>query len=514
MKLIVLHYHFRPGGVRRVIELATPFLGTTLVPKITEVMLASGEKIDAAWLGSFSRSLGELPVTEFVAPCFGYVSEMKEQTKVLLEKLDGEVQRLLAGSEALVWFHNPGVGRNLPLAQCVQRAGTVHSLSLVMHQHDWWFDNRWSRWPEFEATGFSTLAATASALLSGNRSVHQVAINQSDTAILRRHLGNRAAWLPNLLASHVPPAEDAVENARQWLQQRTGGSDHPVWILPCRLLRRKNVAEALLLTRWLRAGAWLVTTGGVSSADEQAYARKLNAAAAEHRWPLRLSVLAGDESKMPKVNELVAASEAVVLTSIQEGFGLPYLEAAEAYRPLLARRLPNVAPDLRQFGLTFPQSYDELLVDGSLFDFHAERERQHALFERWKLAMPAAVQPFANEPEWLACAGAVPFSRLTLTAQLEVLAKPLSQSWSRCAPLNPFLAGWREAAESARLQPTSGLEQARTQLSGAAYAARFCEILATENRTSSDDAIALQDEFIRARLAPENLYPLLWSAES
>ena len=36
---------------------------------------------------------------------------------------------------------------------------------------------------------------------------------------------------------------------------------------------------------------------------------------------------------------MLAASEAVLLTSIQEGFGLPYLEAAAARRPL-------VIPDL------------------------------------------------------------------------------------------------------------------------------------------------------------------------
>ncbi|MCL6622944.1 MAG: hypothetical protein K6T55_12720, partial [Syntrophobacterales bacterium] len=60
-----------------------------------------------------------------------------------------------------------------------------------------------------------------------------------------------------------------------------------------------NLAEALLLTRWLRPGAWLVTTGGASSAEEQPYAERLAAAARAHGWPLRLGVLAGDESAKP-----------------------------------------------------------------------------------------------------------------------------------------------------------------------------------------------------------------------
>src|SRR5258706_9845437 len=120
--------------------------------------------------------------------------------------------------------------------------------------------------------------------------------------------------------------------------------DSPVWILPCRMLRRKNVAEALLLTRWLRPEALLVTTGGASSADEQSYFDQIASAARRHGWPLRLGILQGDETHKPTVAELLAASEAVLLTSIQEGFGLPYLEAAAAGGPRPAPAPPNTAP--------------------------------------------------------------------------------------------------------------------------------------------------------------------------
>ena len=46
---------------------------------------------------------------------------------------------------------------------------------------------------------------------------------------------------------------------------------------------------------WLRPEAWLVTTGGVSSAEEEAYARQLEAAAETAGWRLRLGLLAGNE---------------------------------------------------------------------------------------------------------------------------------------------------------------------------------------------------------------------------
>jgi len=515
LKLIVLHYHFRPGGVRRVIELAAPFLLQTFNPPIREIVLASGEAVDAGWLTEFHQKLNGIPVREFVAPAFGYVSELEHTGEWLVSSAREAVAQLLEAEEdVLLWMHNAAVGRNLPFTNAVARLCAERNFPLVMHHHDWWFDNRWSRWPEFCQTGFRTLEDTAAALFQTTPSIRHVAINQSDTQLLKSFLGAQAEWLPNPMSHPAPMACGAVENAQAWLAQKAGTRDAPFWILPCRLLRRKNIAEALLLTRWLRPEAWLITTGGVSSMDELHYAQTLTQAAREHGWRLKLSVLANEEHRAPKVAELVAASEAVVLTSIQEGFGLPYLEAAEAGRPLIARNLPNVAPDLHQLGLTFPQSYDEICVDASLFDLAAERERQRVLFAEWKSGMPEAVRAFAVEPSWLKRGEVVPFSRLTLSAQLEVLAKPARDSWKIGARLNPFLERWRTAVAMGTLKPSEGLESAQIALSGEVYAQRLAEIVARPVEQTPKKIGALQNEFIRTRLAPENLYPLLWAAES
>jgi hypothetical protein len=255
--------------------------------------------------------------------------------------------------------------------------------------------------------------------------------------------------------------------------------DLPFWILPCRLLRRKNIAEALLLTRWLRPEAWLVTTGGPSSADEKPYFDELSLAARRYRWPLRLGVLQGDESAKPSVAELLGASEAVLLTSIQEGFGLPYLEAAAAGRPLIARSLPNVAPDLKEFGFQFPQSYEEIQIDPALFDWSAEQQRQARMYRAWRRRLPRAIRKFAGLPAVISSKGKprpVPFSRLTLVAQLEVLAQSPADSWSACAPLNPFLGGWRKRAAMGKLKLTPWPRGADGWLSGLAYARGFARI--------------------------------------
>ncbi|MEW6304108.1 MAG: glycosyltransferase [Verrucomicrobiota bacterium] len=520
MKLIIVHYHLRPGGVRRIIELAAPHLVAQFDGRITDVILAGGEALDRKWNENFRQGLPGVRVTFCIEPVFKYLSEQRFSA-ALTRRIEAAVNRLLGddgADDALVWAHNLGIARNLPLVDALTRACDERGITLVMHHHDWWFDNRWQRWPEMRRNGVRSLQAPARIVFPSSPGVRHAAINHVDAALLERQFPARTGWLPNLTEPMPPPSAERLRAAKDWLRHKLNDADAPVWILPCRLLRRKNIAEALLLTRWLRPEAWLVTTGDVSSEDERAYAEKFTAAAHAHHWRLRLGILAGDETRKPGVAELLAASEAVVLTSIQEGFGLPYLEAAAAGRPLVARALPNISPDLKRFGFHFPQLYDEILVDPRLFDWEAEQQRQQKLFARWRARLPAPCRPWAGTPVMLSrrAPQPVPFSRLTLTAQLEVLAQPAKPSWELCAPLNPELSGWKKRAGAGKLKSTPWPRTADRWLGGAAYAKRFAQ-LATGNArrpASASAALRAQAGFMREKLGAEHLFPLLWDLDT
>lgn len=519
MTLIVVHYHFRPGGIRRVIELATPAVAAALQAR--KVVLATGEPADGRWEQGLRQSLGPREFAWFIDPAFHYLSAQPSMPSDLAAAVRQGCNRLLAGfepREAVVWAHNLSVGRNPLLARTLARTCQTRGLAFVSHHHDWWFEQRWVRWPEMQRAGVRTLRAAAEAVFAVGTSVRHAAINGVDARLLAGHLGRGAGWLPNpaSLAPAPPPAR--VQAARAWLARITGRQG-PVWVLPCRLLRRKNVAEALLLTRWLRPESVLVTTGDVSSTDEVTYAQRLGEAAAQAGWPLRLSVLAGDERDKPSVLDLLAASECVLLTSILEGFGLPFLEAAAAGRPLIARRLPNIAPDLARFGFRFPQAYDEIRVPTGLFDLRAERERQARAFRAWKRQLPKVCHRWLGEPMLLAAGrevATVPFSRLTLTAQLEVLGQPAEASWAACRPFNRFLDHWREGAGRQALQASPWPRRAESWLGAPAYARRFLRLLRgpPAGPRNRERAVALQQAFLAERLGPDHLFPLLWNGDS
>ena len=82
----------------------------------------------------------------------------------------------------------------------------------------------------------------------------------------------------------------------------------------------------------------------------------------------------------------------------------------------------------------------------------------------------------------------VPFSRLTLTAQLEVLRCDTETSWNACRPLNPFLDVWRARAQTQTLRKTPWPASASRRLGGPAYAARFHRMLRRKSPPVSSSA--------------------------
>lgn len=522
MRWILVHHHFRPGGVRRVIEQATPFL---VAGRATSVLLISGEAPELAWFHPFARRLSPIPVSWEVEPALGYAAETRMAGSMIARRVRSFLRRVLAAGtdEDWVWVHNAGLGRNIILMRELARICRRSRVKVAWHHHDWWFENRWNRWAEMRRLPKLSLRSVARASFPSGPGWLQIGINRRDVARLRRGFPRQTVWLPNPVAFPAADPTTSIEGrerAREWLAGHLDGDRvSPVWVVPCRFLRRKNMAEAVLVTRWLRPDAWLVTTAGASSEDERPTWERFVAAARKEHWRVRVSVLDRAGEGAPSVEDLLAASEVVVLTSIQEGFGLPYLEAAAAGRPLVGRRLPNVVPDLESLGLRFPTLYGELMVSRDWLDWQAEVTRQKQSFAIWRSGLPRGCRQRVRLPTWLETTAVegVPFSRLTFTGQLEILAASTLGMAHVADRLNPWLVPWRQAAGTAELPRISWDAGAIEKLSGDAYARRFWNAAhraAASKPASVDAAERVQAEFLRERLGPDHLYPLLWARET
>jgi len=515
-RLVVLHYHLRPGGVRRIIELALPPILRSPVSRFESVVLATGEAAGENWTHALENSLPPSVTLDFFQePAFHYFSDSRVRPETLRRRIRTALDRLLPADQAeetVVWAHNLGLARNLLLADELRRITRERAIRLLSHHHDFWFENRWARWPEMQACGFRTLPDIAHAVFALASRQGLATINRLDQSVLDQKMPRRAFWMPNLVAKGHPLSQARIRRARKTLSSLLG-DDGPIWLVPTRFLRRKNLAEAVLLTRWLRPEGWLVTTAGVSSPDEKAYARRLDQAARQRNWRVRFRFLEDRREDRIGFDEMVAAAEVLLLTSVQEGFGLPYLEASAVAKPLLARRLPNVSPDLKSLGFRFPHLYDDILIPPALFDFPREQARQQALWRKWKTSLPAACRPLAQPP--VLCDqepdAPVPFSRLTLTAQLDVLRHPPGDSWDACKKWNPLLRRWFPLAGTGHLKVAEWPGTADARIGAAAYAERFHQTLRNlpDGAVSSQTATRVQKDFLIQRLGRDFLYPIL-----
>lgn len=501
----MVHYHWRAGGVRRVIERTLPGFASAIGTR--EVVLLGGEEPPADWLEWLRTAMPEgISLRIETLPDLGYVAEMTHPPAP--RRITRCIAPLLAAPAgapgAVVWMHNPGLVKNPAVPAGIIPLLDSTAARAIFHHHDFWCDNRWERYADAVTCGLGEPDALAEAIFPGHPSVVHAAINRRDFFLLRRFFGERAAWIPNGLDAPVgsAPGQTATAGARSWLESSHGiPATAPLWVLPSRVLRRKNLLEAILLRQAARKDAWVVVTGEASGGTERGYVEKLREFSSRPGNRFRLEVLSQAAPGAPSVTELQLAADALVLCSLQEGFGLAYLEAAALRRPLLCRKLRNIFPDLQDAGLSFPGAYDGLPVPNGSFDARAEHERRRAALERWMGAVPAGFRPLCKPTaetvhDLREEGAAVDFCRLSLDAQFEVIA-------SGASPELP------DSFSDALSSPAEWSVKDADILSSRQTIQKLAGCLAACGAGTRAGSAAFQRALAAAFLSPEHFFPLL-----
>jgi glycosyltransferase involved in cell wall biosynthesis len=498
--LMVVHYHWRPGGVRRVVELTLPAIAAAAGDTLKKVTLLSGGTPDEV------PELGGLPgEAVFIhEPACDYFSNQQDTPERISEKIRQAISRAMDGRDparTLIWFQNPALARNAMLCREIFDLSKKTGAALVLHHHDFWCAGRWARWEELERCGYGELSSAAELLFaSGARAVH-AGINLHDCQTLERFFPNRAFHLPNPVLRPSPSSTADVEAARAWVARELK-TDAPLWIYPTRFLRRKNLLEAVLLTRWLRPEAILATTSGQFSFDETGYANDIKEAATRHDWRVHFGLL--DKPGAPRVMDLLQIAETVIHTSVQEGFGMAFVETAAVGTPLVARAIPSVMPDLAALGFEFPQVYRDILIPTGLFDAKVEAHRQASLAASARATLPPAFQNIFPMQQFHGDRP-VAFSRLSRHAQLEVLSHPPLDSWDMCKPWNPCLEDFSKNTLKATPWPTTPPHSPRR------YAEEFLKIASSIPQRPvycAESARDAQMALTAHALEPESIFPI------
>ena len=387
MHVVIGHFHFDSGGVTAVVRNHLQALAATADDEPLRITLAHGGRgggIDRDFLDSLSG----LSIDTVADPAFEYDALRESPTAV--EEVDAALTRILAGvseaDPAIIHWHNHSLGKNAALAAAIDRLRTRPGVRWLLQMHDFAEDFRPNNWRHLQTLLDQTPRGLTQSLYRPGESVRFAVINGRDEVALRKSgvPGGSLDRLPNPVVVDDEAVGTAVDVAS--IKQAHGlPTDRPLALYPVRGIRRKNIGEAILWTI-CQPEAWSL---GVTLAPKNPAERTQYEAWGDLCRRLGLPVRLGMAGPgLPGFAENIAAADAIVSTSVAEGFGMVFLEAALFDRPLVGRDLPAITHDFRGNGLTFSGLYRQFVVPTEAFDV-AEWSRRFVSRFR-EVASPAA----------------------------------------------------------------------------------------------------------------------------
>lgn len=356
MKVAIVHYHLRTGGVTRVIRNALAAL--------------AGRGVECAVLA------GEPPAEPSpewecvtVLDGLGYeTAPISGSAPRFADRLEMAATGALGGAPDLWHIHNHSLGKNrfLPLAVGeLARRGR----RMLLHVHDFAEDGR----PEtflflLEGVGGGDPGRLAERLYPCAPHVHYGALNGRD----HRFLAD--AGVPPAQLHLLPNAVGLDEPHGGRARADDGGSR--LFIYPTRAIRRKNLGEFLLWAALAEGDRFAVTRAPVNPAARPVYDRWV-AFAAENGLPVDFDIAATTDVPFAA---LLQRATALVTTSVAEGFGLGFLEPWLVGRPLVGRDLPEITEQISSAGVDLSGLYGRLDVPLEWVGGDALRKRVAAAY--------------------------------------------------------------------------------------------------------------------------------------
>ena len=234
---------------------------------------------------------------------------------------------------------------------------------MLLQIHDFAEDNRPDNYSHLqEAIGESDPDRLGVAIYPQGQGVHYATLTERDAGILRTAgvAAERLHVLPN------PAAEFGTMPSHDEARERIFGTlglppTARLVVYPVRGIRRKNLGEMLLLSALAPEGTYFAVTLRPKNPIEAASFDRWRMLAESLDLPCRFDIGSPREEGGYGCDfkDALAAADAVLTTSVAEGFGMVFLEAWLAGKPLIGRDLPEITAEFKAAGMRFHSLWSE-----------------------------------------------------------------------------------------------------------------------------------------------------------
>lgn len=336
VKIALIHYHLRTGGVTRV-----------LTDQSTALTAAGVEHL--VFTGSVAAGLPAVCLPEL-----DYLAEATTTAEDLYKKLLSAFQEAFGSAPDLWHLHNPTLGKNVLFAPLVKLIAESQA-ALVLQTHDFAEDNR----PQ----NYSLLAGEH--IYPVAPQVHYAFINSRDRAFLNSAglPQQQGHLLPNAIRSDAP------------CPPTTNKPPYTV-LYPVRAIRRKNIGEVILLAALAPPETRFVISLAPENEQWLAPFRRWEQFAAEQGLAVLFDVI---DKTPPRPGQSASyrswqeSATHLVTTSVAEGFGLTFLEPIALGKPLFGRDLPEITRDFQEHRITPGRLYSSIPIPLEAIDEAALR---------------------------------------------------------------------------------------------------------------------------------------------
>jgi len=345
MRIAIVHYHLKRGGVTKVIE--STLRGFMELDNRPQCVVLAGEVPEGFRFAEQARAVDGLHYSNH--------QSSTPEAITLLERMQSTAREVLGGAPDVWHIHNHSLGKNSAMPGVVAALAKAGQ-PILLHMHDFAEDGRPVNFRiNQERSGSAPL------LYPGGDHVHYGVLNDRDYQIFQQAglNTNRLHLLANPVEAHVSSRSyDSAALLNTLRAER-------LFLYPVRAVRRKNLGEMLLWAALAPKGDVFATTLGPTNQNFLAAYQRWQSFASKQHLTAHFGI--GEQYDWP-FEAIMQSADAILSTSIAEGFGLAFLEPWLCGKAIVGRDLPDITADFKTNHIQFAGLYRSIPIPRDWID--------------------------------------------------------------------------------------------------------------------------------------------------